>query len=348
MSATATAPAPMSIIDHREHDRQIWEEELADFVPQRVFDAHCHLFIRKHLPTESPHAMAHTDVDFQALRDWSQSIYPGRELGFLILGTPVPGIDEEGHNRWIADEIAGQPLVRFNRLVSPRCKLADIERDVTTNKQIIGLKPYRLYSVTGDPNNCRIHEFLPHEQLELANQHGLWITMHLSRSDGCADTANLDDLHEYTTKRYPKIKWILAHCARSFTYYAIRNAVDRLRDMPNIWYDVSAVTDMRPHLTLFQKEDLKRIFYGSDGVTATGFHGSYVCLGRAWQTFDVNRLDLKMAHTKNRPVLCIYEQLLAMKHAAEIAGLTRSQIEDLFWNNAVRALGVQAAAPARR
>ena len=32
------------MIDYRDADRQIWEEELADFVPNRVFDAHCHLF----------------------------------------------------------------------------------------------------------------------------------------------------------------------------------------------------------------------------------------------------------------------------------------------------------------
>ena len=34
----------MATIDYREHDRQIWEEELDEFIPDRVFDAHCHLF----------------------------------------------------------------------------------------------------------------------------------------------------------------------------------------------------------------------------------------------------------------------------------------------------------------
>ena len=28
-------------MDYSESDREFWEEELADFVPQRVFDAHC-------------------------------------------------------------------------------------------------------------------------------------------------------------------------------------------------------------------------------------------------------------------------------------------------------------------
>ena len=25
-------------------DRQIWEEELSEFVPEKIFDAHCHLY----------------------------------------------------------------------------------------------------------------------------------------------------------------------------------------------------------------------------------------------------------------------------------------------------------------
>jgi len=154
------------------------------------------------------------------------------------------------------------------------------------------MKPYRIYSTTGDIHQCRIHEFLTHDQMELANELGLWVTMHLSRHHGCCDELNLADLTDYTTTRYPRIKWILAHCARSFTYWPIREAIDRLRGLPNIWYDVSAVTDIRPLLTLFSKEDSKRIFYGSDGVDATYFRGQYVALGRAWQGLNVDQSEL--------------------------------------------------------
>lgn len=34
------------MLEYREHDQQFWEEELEDFVPQRIFDAHFHLFRR--------------------------------------------------------------------------------------------------------------------------------------------------------------------------------------------------------------------------------------------------------------------------------------------------------------
>lgn len=331
----------VSIDDYDEHDQQIWDEELCDFVPERVFDAHIHLLNRDHLSAEIPSAFhSWSNAGLATIQAWAQRLYPDRTTHFLVLGTPAPGIDVKAHNHWGISEVNQDPQSRMNRLVTPGCSLADIERDVK-ELGFLGLKPYRLFSVTGDVAQCRIPEFLPHEQLELANDLGLWVTMHLSRFHGCADEANLADLTEFTTSRYPNIKWILAHCARSFTYWPIRQAIDRLRDLPNIWYDTSAVTDVRPFITLFTREDHKRIFYGSDGVDATYFHGQYVALGRAWQGYDAARGDLQFPHCDGRPILAIYEQLLSMKQAAEIAGFTQSQIDDIFWRNAAEAFGIE-------
>lgn len=331
---------PASLSDYSPHDQQIWDDELQDFVPDRVFDAHIHMFHPEHLTAAASPSSAWGQTDFSALQQWAARLYPGRETHFLVLGTPIQGIDVTAHNRWCIEQVQEDPQSRMNRLVTPSCRVEDIERDVR-EQGFIGLKPYRLFSVTGEIAQCRIHEFLPHEQLELANVLGLWVTMHLSRFHGCADDLNLQDLREFTTRRYPNIKWILAHCARSFTYWPIRQAIDQLRDMPNLWYDVSAVTDVRPLITLFSREDRRRILYGSDGVDATYFHGQYAALGRAWQYVDVDRFQLQFPHCDGRPILAIYEQLLSMKHAAEIAQWSADDIQDLFWRYAVTAFGVR-------
>lgn len=331
---------PVSPADFSAHDQQIWDEELQDFVPERVFDAHIHLFNPVHLPAGSTAAGNRGLNDLACLQQWAARLYPGRDAHFLVLGSPVPGIDVAAHNHWSIAQVRQDPQSRMNRLVTPACRVADIERDAREHG-FIGLKPYRFFSVTGDTAQCRIHEFLPHEQMELANEKGWWVTMHLSRFHGCADEENLRDLREYTTRRYPKIRWILAHCARSFTYWPIRQAVDQLRDLPNIWYDISAVTDVRPLITLFSREDRRRILYGSDGVNATYFHGQYAAMGRAWQYIDVSRFDLKFPHCDGRPILAIYEQLLSMKQAAEIAQWSRSDIEHLFWRNAATAFDIK-------
>ena len=326
-------------IDYREHDRQIWEEELDEFVPDRVFDAHCHLFQKADFTELSEFGRGRKDVDIATLRAWGRALYPGRTHSFLLLGTPIPGIDVDAHVRTVTAQLEDEPDIRHFRVVTPTCDLAKVEEDLQA-PNFIGLKPYRTFSVTGDIAECRIHEYLLHEQMELANDRGLWVTLHLSKHHGCADADNLNDLEEFTTRRYPNIRWILAHCARSFTYWPIRQAIERLRDMPNIHYDLSAVTDLRPHLTLFSEEDTSRLFYGSDAVAAAYFHGQYPALGRAWQYLQTDEIPMKFPHCDGRPILSVYEQLLSMKHAAEIAGLSREQVEGIFWNNATTALGI--------
>lgn len=333
---------PISQQAYSDADQQIWDEELSDFVPSRILDAHIHLYHPDQAPASLPPESNWGLADLATLQAWAERLYPGRQTHFLALGTPLAGIDVATHHRWCQEQIAADPASRLHRLVTPHCRLADIERDLQA-PQVIGLKPYRVFSVTGDIAECRIEDFLPHSQLELADHHGWWVTLHLSRFHGCADEQNLRDLTEYTTRRYPRIRWILAHAARSFTYWPIRQAIDRLRDLPQIWYDVSAVTDIRPLITLFTREDRRRIWYGSDGIDATYFHGQYTAFGRAWQGVDAARLSLRFPHCDARPILAIYEQLLAIKQATELADWTRADIEDLFWRNAATALGVRFA-----
>lgn len=326
------------VSDYNRHDQQIWDEELSDFVPHKVFDAHIHLFDPKHF--DSTQTPAWGLAELSTLQQWAERLYPGSETHFLTLGTPRPGVDIEPHNAWCIEQVQQDPNSRLNRLVRPSCKVEDIRRDVE-RAGVVGLKPYRTFAVTGDAKECRIHEFLTHEQLELANELGLWVTMHLSRQDACADLANLDDLEEYTTRRYPNVKWILAHVARSFTYWPIKHGIDRLKDMPNIWYDTSAVSEVMPFVTLFKNASIDRILYGSDGIDATYFRGKYVALGRAWQYLDVETNNIEFPHCDARPLLAIYEQLMCMKHAAEIVGLDQTDIDQMFWKNAARDFGVQ-------
>lgn len=323
-------------IDYTKHDRQIWDEELEDFVPRRVFDAHAHLYWHDHLPDGHPRQHAWCDADHAAHRRWARRLYPRRELHYLYLGTPIPDIDVGRHNDFIAHQLKKDPRSRANQLVTPACSPESIAA-TARRPGFVGLKPYRTFTRNGNPDTCRIREFLPEPQLEVANDLGLWVMLHLSRHHAAADRENLRDLTAYTTRRHPRIKWILAHCARSFTYWPIRESIERLRDLPNLFYDTSAVCDVRPILTLFQREDPRRIFFGSDGITPTFFRGGYFALGRSWIT--IGRADLErksFPYCDGRPILAIYENLLAIKQAAAIAGWGRREINGFFWGNAAR------------
>ena len=98
---------------------------------------------------------------------------------------------------------------------------------------------------------------------------------------------------------------------------------------------------IRPFITLFQKENIKRILYGSDGICACSFHGNYPAMGRSWAYFEADKRGFNYPHCDGRPIVSVYEQILSMKHAAEIAELNQDDIEDIFWRNAYREFGLE-------
>jgi glutamate-1-semialdehyde 2,1-aminomutase len=118
-------------------------------------------------------------------------------------------------------------------LVHPSMSPQSLEENVRT-RGFRGFKPYRFYAATGDAVECRITDFLPEEQIAVADRHRLIIMLHIARRDAIADRTNLDDLLRLTSK-YPGAKWILAHCARGYSGWAIERAAQKLRGLPNVW-----------------------------------------------------------------------------------------------------------------
>jgi len=119
---------PEASISYNEHDQQIWEEELNEFIPDHVFDAHIHLFHPQHLSTNHSSQWIHTDL--QTLNRWSDRLYPERQTHFLVLGTPTHGLDIDAHNQWALGQVQTDPQSRFHRLVTPQCTPDDIRKDV--------------------------------------------------------------------------------------------------------------------------------------------------------------------------------------------------------------------------
>ena len=125
-------------IDYRVTDREIWEQELADFVPERMLDAHIHFFWNSNL-ANIPAGFVHEDHNLATLNDWARVLYPGRQLQYLIPGTPSGHPVVERHVESVRQEITGIPGIRHNRLVTPGCQLDDIERDLQ-NKHLSRLR----------------------------------------------------------------------------------------------------------------------------------------------------------------------------------------------------------------
>ncbi len=320
----------MSRMDYTDFDRDIWEKELASFVPRVIYDMHVHAWSEDHRGSlKGPPDGLRVEIDYQDHLRWARHLYPDREMHYLALGTPIPGMDVEGHNRWVADQFAADPSSRVNILVVPDMSAEEVARQVR-DLSAFGLKPYRLYAK--DPAEARIADYLPEPQIEVANHYGLAVTLHLSKRTGPADPENLADLECYT-RRYPEVKWILAHCARGFNAFMLEESIHRLCALPSIWYDTSAVNDLYAHYLLMKHEDRGRIMFGSDNVAAGCVRGKYITYGRAWEGYTGNP---DLPHCDPTATLVVYEQLRQERQVADMLGLTSQEIEDHFSGNAKR------------
>jgi len=316
-----------SIVKIRGIDRLIWENELEHFVPKRIFDFHTHLWTDRYKGANQDNdSSLRMKIDMKTLRKISERIFPDRQIDFLALGTPLKNIDIEGHNSWIAAEVGKEKKSYAGMIVTPEMNPAYLAEQVEKHKFKI-LKPYRVFAK--DQTNCRIKDYLPETLIEIADSISLGIVLHLSRKSGINDKYNLDDLRLYT-KKYPRVQWVLAHCARAFNPFTLEKSIHELKHIPNIWYDTSAVNDLYSHMLLLKHEDNRRIMFGSDNVAAGCMRGKYITYAHAWESYKGN---LSLAHCNPEPTLVIYEQLRVQRQAAEMLELNQKDIQNIFYNN---------------
>ena len=321
-------------------DREIWASELEEFVPSRVFDAHAHVWHEscigsaenaENLPA-GWRAILHFNTGFAEIDAWNRQVFPGRELDFQLLGTPIPGCDFPACHAFIGAEALKSPHHIASTCAAPEVTADELDAAIRKYR-FTGLKPYRVFAA--DPANCRITDYFPEALIEVADEHKLAVTLHMARFHGIADPVNLEDLRVLTAK-YPHVRWILAHCARAFNAFTLEKSVFFLRDLPNIWYDTSAVCDVRSHYLLMKHENIERLMFGTDNIIAGGDHGKYVTWGRGWQFFAAG----KQPHCVSDNTLVVYEQLRAQKQAADMAGLSQCDLEKLFHANAEKFFGI--------
>ena len=326
--------------DSTDLDKRIWLDELEDFVPQRVLDVHTHIYRwafdldpdKSRGPGASGIGAYFPEVTWELAEKVDEALMPGRIMERLAFPFPFPyPCDFEAANTYVSAEISKGNSSRGLMLVNPGMSAAEIKGTIKRTG-LIGFKPYRFYSSTGDAVECRINDFLPEHQIAVADRLGLIIMMHLSKRDGIADPHNIEDIRRLSEK-YPNVKWILAHCARSYSAWAIEKAATHLRGLHNVWYDTSTVCESDALDALYTGVGIDRVMYGSDDMIGP-MRGKYITFGKAWSYLSPSNHSLSLVHCDAQMTFIRYEQLRAMKRGARQIGLTTAQREALFYGTA--------------
>ena len=323
-------------------DDIIWKEELSEFIPDKIFDIHTHIYRwvfnldpKKELgPFSQTIGKYFPEVTWELANKIDSLMMPGKIVDRLSFPFPFPyPCDFQSSNNYLSKEISKGYNSHGLMLVHPKMNSENIEINLFKNS-FKGFKPYRYYSSTDDSVNARILDFMPENQIKIADKYGLIIMMHLSKKDAVADSENIFDLINLSSK-YPNVKWILAHCARSYSAWAIEKAAKQLRGLKNIWYDCSTVCESDALDALYTGIGVDRVMYGSDDMIGP-LRGKYITFGNAWAFLSPYNNSLNLSHCDDRMTFIRYEQLRAMKRGARQIGLDQKQREALFHDTAFK------------
>jgi predicted TIM-barrel fold metal-dependent hydrolase len=227
---------------------------------------------------------------------------------------------------------------------SPQWSAQRLEREICQGA-FLGAKVYLTLSPADIPvDQIRIFNFLPHEQLEVLNEYGWIVMLHIPRSSRLRDPVNLADVLEIE-RRYPNAKVILAHVGRAYCPEDVGDAFAVLRETERLLFDISANTNAAVFEQLIRTVGPRRILFGSDlPITRMRMRrvcesGNYVNLVPKGLYGDVSG-DKHMREVAGEQAdaqsFFLYEEIDAFRWAAQATGLTPADIEDVFYGNAAR------------
>ena len=332
------AMEPLRISDD---DRFIWETELNEFVPERIFDAHTHFHDTRLMPKSNYEQFTLLQtcprVGLAELRLLSSMIFPNRELHFLVTGSPRMSADLAAADIMVGEDVSRDSQCIGLMLAHPRLKRKEVEERLDRTG-LRGFKPYMCFSTNPTPSQSTVLEMLPEHYWEIANDRELIVLLHLGRHTALADPVNQRELRDLC-ERYSHVRVQLAHCGRCFTPQIAEKGLPVLADLPNAHVDTSAVCETEVFHILFDVWPRQRILFGTDNCLAGLLRGKYVGFGRGWYgIYDNNTTAFQAAHVPFSPTFVAYENLRALRMAVRRKGWGKPEIADLFWNNAQRVL----------
>ncbi|MBR0303149.1 MAG: amidohydrolase family protein, partial [Clostridia bacterium] len=190
----------------------------------------------------------------------------------------------------------------------------------------------------------RIFDFLTHEHLELMDEVGGIVMLHIPRALRLRDPINLAQMMEIE-ERYPRAKVIIAHIGRAYAPEDIGNAFDVLKNTKNMKFDFTANVLTEAMVKCIEAVGTKRLMFGSDmPITKMRMYrivenGKYINVVPRGAYGDVSN-DSHMRETDETDVTTfMYEEMRAIKRAASELALSKDDIENIMYKNASELFG---------
>ncbi|MCG9478582.1 MAG: amidohydrolase [Actinomycetia bacterium] len=331
-----------------ENDLKIFGEQFEDFLPDKIIDFHIHLWKYEFFSREiSQKRLNHNPVldsdlvngfTVEDFKNFVEKTFPQKKYEGLFFGLPVIETDLNKNNEYIVE------VCKKNRcygLFNPESNLKEIPQDFFKNR-FVGFKPYPELANARSSNNCRkskedisMFDFISDQVLEFCQEYGLILLIHIPRAGRLRDRRNIEELKEMGS-RYSNIKIVLAHAGRSYCYSDIKDSINYLKGLKNLYVDTAMINNFSVIEVLLEGLGPEKILYGSD-LPVAALKGKNVDINDKHYFITDKPRDWSLSS----PVLnldsftfFIYEIIRSIRIAAMNKSLSREQIHKIFYLNA--------------
>ena len=341
-----------SLFEVKAVDREFYEKRLRAWLPDKIIDVHTHSWLKAFKERKEPGAKARTvswpsmvaaENPVEHLIETYELMFPGKSVTPMIFANLTGPKYFDAANDYVSKAARrhGLPALIFS---DPRWAASDLERRIKRGG-FLGIKSYLTMAPSWLPSaEIRIFDFFPHHQLEVMNRHGWIVMLHIPRNARLRDPVNLAQMIEIE-ERYPNLQLIIAHVGRAYCPEDIGDVFKALSKTRKMRFDISANTNAVAFQRLLETVGPKRVLFGSDmpilrmRTRRICEQGKYINLVPKGMYGDVSG-DSHMREVEGaaaeKLTFFMFEELAAFRRAAHAVGLTRADLQDVFFNNADR------------
>jgi len=352
----------MALFEVTAYDKKIYEEELKDFLPDKIFDIHTHVHRKDRSAAEAARLAALNPKKEEAKKEekpkekrtvsWPSLVaahnpiedlmetyelmFPGKECKSLMFG------GGQVANEYVSEvsRIHGWPALLYSH---PTMTADEMEKAIRDGG-FLGIKCYLSLSPAYIPaKEIRIFDFFPKHQLKRLDEMGAICMCHIPRNGRLKDPVNVAQIAEIK-EEFPNLRLIVAHVGRAYVDSDVGDAFETLGKYPTLKWDFCANCCDFAIREVIKAAGPKNVMFGTDmPILRMRTHriqenGTYINLVPPGMYGDVSvdpHLREVTAEEAEKITFFAYEELLAFKRVAIELGLSKQDIEDIMYNNAV-------------